>query len=126
MNFLGEREAMRVKDHWEDGFEKENFAKQVWAEAREECDDLSWGAFTRIIAKMCPETSTGLFSRRSCVRKLRYIGFRDFDVVIKDQHRFFKVGKTYESLTFNGATYTIAGYENGEKPIGCAFFDRID
>ena len=48
------------------------------------------------------------------------------DVVIKDKHRFFKVGKTYESLTYNGATYTIADYENGEKPIGSAFFERID
>jgi hypothetical protein len=32
---------MGVKDHWEQGFEKEDFAKQVCGGAREECNDLS-------------------------------------------------------------------------------------
>ena len=84
---------MSGKDHWEDEFEKEGFAKQVWAEARVACNDLSFGIFTLIVAKMCPETSAGLFNRKNCVRKLKHIGFHDFDVVIKDQHRFFMVGK---------------------------------
>ena len=120
-----ERKTVVIKDHWEDGFEREEFVMKVWVEARDECNDLKFGTFIRIIEQMCPDASAGLFARRPCVRRLKYIGYRDFKVSIEAPHQFFKLGKIYQSLTFNGGTYSIAEYEDGEKLIGCAYFDRI-
>ena len=97
----------------------------MFVEAREQCADLKWVTFNQIIEKMCPQAAAGLFARRPCQRMLTYIGYRDFEVTVSEEHRFFNVGQNYRSLTFNGATYTIEGYDGGEKPIGCAFFDRI-
>jgi hypothetical protein len=112
-------------DHCEDGFECERFGQQVFVQAREQCVDLKWATFRQIISKMCPQSAAGLFARRPCQRKLKYIGDRDFEEPVSQEHGFFKVGQIYQSLTFNGSTYTIEGYQGGEKPIGCAYFDRI-
>ena len=114
-----------AKDHCKDGFEKEHLAQQVFSEARQQCTDLNWSTFKEIITKMCPKSAAGLFYSRPCVRKLMYIEYRDFYVAISSPHAFFKADQIYRSLTFNGTTYTIEGYQKDEKPIGCAYFDRI-
>jgi hypothetical protein len=109
-----------------DDFRKEDYALKVFSYTREQCPDLKWVTFRYIIDKINPQWSQGLFERRPCVRKLQYISYRDFEVNGQDDHHFFRIGEVYESLTFNGATYTIKGYSGGLKCIGSAYFDRID
>ncbi|MFC1670934.1 hypothetical protein ACFL20_11125 [Spirochaetota bacterium] len=70
-----------------------------------------------------------ILKRRPCVRKLKYIGFRDFDLSadeieeLNNEKRYFKLGQVYTSNSFNSATYTIDGYDGC---IGCAYFDIVE
>ena len=57
-----------------------------------------------------------------CRRKLRYVGLEgDFR-----EHDYFKKGEVYYSIDFTGATYSIEGYKNREKRIGCCYFEWIE
>ncbi|OGW26532.1 MAG: hypothetical protein A2X59_00070 [Nitrospirae bacterium GWC2_42_7] len=112
----------------EEGFENEARFSMVSAQASNDCPTLMVRTVKRIIAHFAPEFTENLFAVRTCVRKLRYIGCH----WCEDQHfygdspdSFFKIGNEYESIDFNGATYTINGYENGKQRIGAAFFERI-
>jgi len=113
------------KDHQE-GFEKERKLKIILHRAICDCPLLKARTVQRIIAHVAPEFAEGLFESRPCVRKLKYLGYgsEEFDCPSEDE--FFQIGKLYESIEFNGATYTIKGYREGESRIGCAYFDWID
>lgn len=64
-----------------------------------------------------------VYRERQCLRTLRYIGYRDFPAGAEDNNPDFEIGKTYSSLTFNGGTYTIKGYDGR---IGYAYFEIVD
>lgn len=69
-----------------------------------------------------PDLCFGAFWRRSCVRRLRYIGYDNFDNSHNKLNNNYIYGETYHSLDFNGATYTIQ--ETGLK-IGMAYFEVV-
>lgn len=56
-------------------------------------------------------------SRKECVRTLEYTG---------ENSKSFTKGKSYQSLTFNGATYEIIDNNANVVLIGCAYFDWIE
>jgi hypothetical protein len=112
-------------DHSE-GFEKERLFHELLGMASEKCPNFKASILQEIIRAIHPEFDQGLFAVRPCVRKLRYIGYAAFTTPPEDDtDEFFEVGKIYESIDFNGATYTIAGYDEGQSPIGCAYFEWI-
>jgi hypothetical protein len=116
--------AIMEKDH-QDGFEKERKFKQILYRAICDCPLLKSRTVQRIIACVAPEFAEGLFER-PCVRKLRYIGYGSDEFDCPSEDEFFQIGKVCESIEFNGATYTIQGYRDGESRIGCAYFEWID
>ena len=69
-----------------------------------------------------------IYKRRPCVRRLRYIGYRDFDMTDDEKQKlnndipFFKLGSFYVSRSFNSTTYTIEGYDNY---IGAVYCDVV-
>lgn len=66
------------------------------------------------------------FERRPCLRKLRYIGTEpDREAGSSDAADYFVQGQLYSSIDFNGATYSIAGYQDGERVIGFAYFEWV-
>jgi hypothetical protein len=69
-----------------------------------------------------PLESATIFRRKPCRRNLCYIGCTWCPEENKDNDPFFKIGKVYESTTFNGGTYTINGYE---QCIGYAYFEIV-
>ena len=112
-------------DHSE-GFEKERLFHELLGMTLKKCPNFKASILREIIGAINPEFAKGLFDPRPCVRKLRYIGHARFEAPPEDDtHEFFEVGKIYESIDFNGATYTIAGYENGESRIGYVYFEWI-
>ena len=74
----------------------------------------------RIIAHFDPKFTDGLFESRPCVRKLRYVG-REEDPN-SHVHSFCVLGEIYESIEFNGGTYTFKGYDGR---IGAAYFEIV-
>ena len=71
-----------------------------------------WKDFIAVARILLPDLCVNAFERRQCRRKLQYTG---------DLDDFFVKGKIYESLTFNGATYT---FEGREGTIGYTYFRR--
>jgi hypothetical protein len=59
------------------------------------------------------------------VRKLKYIGCGCAETPCPHGDDIFEMGKLYESIDFNGATYTIKGYGDGKKRIGSACFEWV-
>lgn len=119
---------MASKDQTE-GFEKEKKFNEVLWEAVGECPSLKAKTVRKIIAQINPEFMEGLFSRRPCVRKLRYIGpcGNESDTCpneVESKDEFFKKGEIYESIDFTGGTYSIVGY--GDRRIGYAHFEWVD
>ncbi|MFC1885582.1 hypothetical protein ACFLZM_00780 [Thermodesulfobacteriota bacterium] len=74
-----------------------------------------------IISHFAPDFLEGLFEPRPCVRKLKYVGC---GCNLSDE--FFEIGKIYESIDFNGATYTLKGYGDGKRRIGSAYFEWVE
>lgn len=112
-------------DHSE-GFEKEERFKMVFSQARCDCPALMTKTVKRIIAHFALEFIAGLFNVRPCVRRLKYIGcFWDEDdqAFGETPDEFFKIGEIYESIDFNGGTYTIK--DRPDRRIGRAYFERI-
>jgi len=116
---------MKILQH-EEGFLKEQLFRisliclgYVWRRvtARKLCS---------IIRFISPQFESELFMVRPCIRKLRYIG-RGKDSTLASQPRnlFFVVGNVYVSKDFNGATYSFDAYDNGQRRIGCVYFERI-
>jgi hypothetical protein len=117
-----------MKLRHQDGFEKEEYYHQVFAQALCDCPVLRIKTFRRIVARFAPEFMDGIFTNKPCVRKLKFIGSYDSeDVAARGNapEEFFKLGEIYKSITFNGATYTIKGYMKGSGRIGYVYFDRI-
>lgn len=112
------------RDHYE-GFEKERKFHMILDQALCDCSVLKARTVKRIIAHIAPEFVDGLFEPRPCVRKLKYIGCGCEEQVCPHGDEFFKHGEVYESTDFNGATYTIKGYEDGKRRIGSAYFEWI-
>jgi len=109
-----------------EGFEKERLFHETLGKALENCPNFKAATLHEIIRAIHPEFDQGLFDVRPCVRKLRYIGYAGCEAPPDDDtHEFFEVGKIYESINFNGATYAIAGYENEETRIGYAYFEWL-
>ena len=118
---------MELDSHME-GFEKEAVFKALFREFKECCPELRMRHLKAAIATIAPTFATELFARRVCVRRLRYKGatwLPETEQAAEDGR--FKIGKTYISSTFNGATYTFDEYvsEHGEQPIGAVFFEKI-
>lgn len=100
----------------------------VFQQAYCDCPFLTVRTVKRIIAHFAPAFTDGLFDFRPCKRKLRYIGhdwFEDENFHDDDPNNFFKIWDIYESIDFNGATYTIKGYKDGKNSIGAAYFERV-
>jgi len=108
------------KDHTE-GFEKEEKFSEIFYLARKDNPRLHADTVKMIISHFAPDFLEGLFVRRPCVRKLKYVGYG-----CNLGHEFFEIGKIYESVDFDGATYTIKGYGDGKRRIGSAYFEWVD
>jgi len=104
------------------GFKKEAAFKAIFRVIREYSPELRFQHLQRAIVTIAPSLVAGLFARKPCLRRLRYIGCTWYSESPSNDE-FFKVGQTYVSTTFNGATYTIQGY--GKRPIGCAYFEWV-
>lgn len=57
-----------------EGFERERLFHAALGEAMRQCPNISAGTVETIIGLLAPEFLEGLFERRPCVRKLRYLG----------------------------------------------------
>ena len=111
---------VNARSHW-NGFRKE----EVFLDLLEEMG-LIYGNFKfkhllKIVQTVHPEWVEGLFDEKTCVRKLRYIGNNRVPVDC-DKPEFFVIDQEYESVTFNGGSYTIKGYPHH---IGCNYFEVI-
>lgn len=82
--------------------------------------------FSDLKAHIGADVAREAFKRRPCVRKLRYIGTepgREADS--SDAADYFVQGELYTSIDFNGATYSMAGYQDGERVIGFTYFEWV-
>ncbi|OGW26531.1 MAG: hypothetical protein A2X59_00065 [Nitrospirae bacterium GWC2_42_7] len=117
---------MRLKH--EENYETEAAFHMILSHAINECPTLKARTVKKIIDQVDQELADALFCVRPCVRKLRYIGCscgEDKDFCGVTTNEYFNIGDYYESIDFNGATYTIKGYENGKQRIGASYFERI-
>lgn len=112
---------VHIGDHME-GFRKEDTFGNIFCDIREYCPDLKFPQLHSAIAKVAPAYIAALGERKDCLRKLRYIGCTWCPEVPLDDE-FFKLGQVYVGKSFNGATYTIKGYD--KNPIGCAYFEWV-
>ena len=111
------------KDHWE-GFETERLFHDILSEMEREGVCLKAKHLRRIIELVNPGFIKGLFVRRRCVRSLKYKGWcRSEEELECESDAHFKVGAMYESVDFNGGTYTIKEYD---RLIGAGYFERIN
>ncbi len=115
---------MNTRNQYE-GFENEEKFQLVLEMAIRDCPLIMARTVKMIIAHYQPELVEKLFQIRKCQRRLRYIGCGCVEEKCPHGPDFFEHGKIYESIDFSGATYTIKGYENGEKRIGCVYFKWI-
>lgn len=70
-----------------------------------------------IISILYPSMLDGLFERRECKRKLRYVG---------ESNEHFTHGQIYESLTFNRATYEILNENGVLSTLGYTYFEDVN
>ncbi len=103
------------KDKHMIGFEKEEKINEAFLFLKEHCSSIQKiKILYQLLDKVNPSICADLFKRKPCERKLKYIGEDD---------NFFKKGEIYESITFNGGTYSIKGYD---RLIGSAYFEILD
>lgn len=97
------------------GFEREERYHKASLIFREQCPNISDKEFLpKLLDIIDPKIQEGLAERRICKRKLQYIGELD---------NFFEKGKIYNSIDFNGGTYTIEGYD---RLIGSTYFKVLE
>ena len=113
------------KDHYEE-LDRERKFNLVAIQAYCDCPALKTRTVKKIIAHFAPEFLDGLFESHPCVRTLRYIGCGCEEAVCSHGPKFFRLDEIYQSVEFNGATYTIRGYDNGNARIGSAYFEWIE
>jgi len=106
------------------GFEKERFLKEMHIHPDVMNRLYKWTDFMAVAKVLVPHLCEGAFERRLCERKLRYIGFDNFDESVRSEMRdeAHIYGNIYRSIDFNGATYTIK--ETGAV-IGSAYFEVV-
>ncbi len=109
-------------EHME-SFEKEMAFNNIFFEIYQRFPELNipWARYA--LEEIAPSFADGLFERRACKRQLKYIGVTWCEDTQPSDDEYFKLGKIYTSLTFNGGSYTISGY--GDRPRGCAYFEWI-
>lgn len=96
------------------GFEKEERYNEAFNFLREQCPNIhKVKVLSQLLYIVDPNICQGLFSRKPCKRKLK---------CIDEPNDFFKKGKVYKSIDFNGGTYTIGGYE---RLIGSSYFEIV-
>ena len=66
-----------------------------------------------VLESICPDFMDGLFERKTYICNLRYIG---------ETSNHFTTGKSYQSITFNGATYEITDDTETNVIIGYSHF----
>lgn len=108
-------------DHM-NGFEKEAALVSMHGNFQVYSRLYSRSDFMEVARVVNPILCFGVFSRRSCVRKLKYIGYDNFDINLNFLNMNYVYGEIYHSIDFNGATYTIQ--ETGLK-IGMAYFEVV-
>jgi hypothetical protein len=115
---------MNDNDKHMEGFEKEDKLKKMHSNLDIRNRLYKWHDFMTVARVLNPELCEGAFERRPCHRKLRYIGYDNFEEPAKSNkdNKSYVYGNTYNSIDFNGATYTIR--ETG-KLMGCAYFEVI-
>lgn len=97
------------------GFEREERFREAFWFLREQCPNVyKIEILYKLLEIIDPKIYEGLYERRTCKRKLQYIGEPD---------DFFEQEKTYNSINYNGGTYSIEGYD---RLIGSAHFEVID
>lgn len=120
-------------DSHDEGFAQEARLKAIYAQVTQVQEHLTpWGDFMAVARLINPELCTGAFERRPCRRQLRYIGYADWPEPTRsemnaERHDHFVHGEIYTSTDFNGATYSIAGWSEGEggRVIGSAYFEWV-
>lgn len=105
------------------GFEKERSFCKILREALAECPELEIRTICSIIGYVAPNFMRDLFTVRPYVRKLRYVGYKHIGMEVPYLDCHFIQGRIYESIDFNGGTYSIKGYEG--RRIGCAYFEVV-
>jgi hypothetical protein len=118
---------MVTGDHGK-GFEKEAKLMEIYLNVQAVQELLyQWADFKDVAKLINPELCEGVYKRRPCKRKLRYIGYDNWPETIRyemiqNPEKYFVHGEIYNSTEFNGATYSIQGYSETGKVIGCAYF----
>jgi hypothetical protein len=107
------------------GFEKEHALQLLFCNPAVRKHFTKWQDFMAVTRKINPELCERAFERKPCKRKLRYIGYDNFSEVTeaeKTEKEGLVYGNIYESVDFDGATYTIR--ETGTV-IGMAYFEVV-
>ena len=114
---------MNTNAHLE-GFEREKKLKKIWHEVQKFQPALyMWRDFMKVAEMINPDLCEGAFTRRTCRRKLRYIGHDD---PADNDDSPFVLGETYDSVDFNGATYIVKNSEGECQLMGCAYFGVLN
>lgn len=109
-------------EHME-SFEKEMAFNNIFFVIYQHFPELNIPWARHALDEIFPSFATGLFERLACKRQFKYIGVTWCEDTQPSDDEYFKLGKIYTSLTFNGGSYTISGY--GDRPRGCAYFEWI-
>lgn len=104
-----------IGDHYE-GYEAARRLHEMLAQ---------FNSFKEVKAHVGEDLANEAFERKPCVRTLRYIGEEGLETDGLYASDFFVKGKLYRSIDFNGATYSIAGYQDGKRVIGFAYFEWL-
>jgi hypothetical protein len=106
------------------GFEKEEILTEVHGHPQISSRLYKREDFMAVASVFNPELCIRAFERRHCARKLRYIGNENVEdhFVYNRRLRPYVHGEIYNSIDFNGATYTIR--ETGLL-TGMAYFEVI-
>jgi len=125
INQLTLQQEKYLHEHFE-GYEKELLFHELQRDAHKDCPSLKVRTVTEIIRRVSPSFMDGLFEVQPCVRQLIYTGMLGLSGErTLSKNPFFVLGNTYTSIDFNGGTYAIEGYENGESRIGLAYFEVL-
>lgn len=108
-----------------EGFEKEQALIEMRGHPEVKARLYKWKDFMAVAKVINPSLCEGAFKRRPCERKLRFIGFDNFEEPFRSEETVesYIYGNIYHSIDFNGGTYTIK--ETGDW-IGSAFFEVVD
>lgn len=107
-----------------EGYEKEAALKEMHNNPEVRNRLYKWKDFMKVACVVNPNLYNGAYERRSCQRKLRYIGHDNFDEPFRSEKSAepYIYGNIYHSVDFNGATYTIK--ETGGI-IGMVYFEVV-